>query len=628
MMGKILVSILVPVYNTSPYLEKCLDTLIAQTLKEIEIICVNDGSTDHSLEILQAYAKKDPRIIIVDKPNGGLPSARNAGIDRATGEYVGFVDSDDYVEPTMFEKLYRTAIKRQSEVVICGAQIFPTDPAPSQWLCDVLSPRSCHYATYTPDILFRENGSRPFIWRNLIKRDLLEREGIRLREDIVLGEDQALQFKVYPKAKGITFIPDKLYHYCWYRQGSIMNADSTKKFAQRVEKHANLCVHVMETVKQQTSYESMQRELLIWGVELLYDDFIKLSYRDRHRIAKRLCAAWNSFGYWEYHSTFAPHINDMFRYFYRISESPEPSDVRASIVVNLYNSKDSFPEFKDSILRQTLQELEIIFINNASDNDTYLHLHRWLMSDVRVRVINQGYDSIASTFGQGLQLAVGEAIVFADAHDVLSSDTALQECCDALRAADADVVVSGTDTCKKESLSDYRLYDFLFRRAYLIDRELEFGDFSRMTTRSFATRALANAEKLAFHEGEALFRHRSLWRRDWLHTWEARNVLLGYCDMLEQTSEARMANEHLRLLDEINSDATVQLICNATNPYLMPEKACPNGENSQGEIFKLICALNRAVDFSLIGNRSGGALKLLGEFVNRRHVFLTQTMHF
>ena len=79
-MNTILVSILVPVYNTSAYLRKCLDTLIAQTLTQIEIVCVNDGSTDNSLEILKEYAAKDSRIVIVDKPNGGLPSARNAGI--------------------------------------------------------------------------------------------------------------------------------------------------------------------------------------------------------------------------------------------------------------------------------------------------------------------------------------------------------------------------------------------------------------------------------------------------------------------------------------------------------------------------------------------------------------------
>ena len=99
-----LVSILVPVYNVEDYLERCLDSLLQQSLTQIEIVCVNDGSTDKSAEILEEYAKKDNRIVVVHKKNGGLPSARNAGLDVAKGKYVGFVDSDDYVDKDMFFK--------------------------------------------------------------------------------------------------------------------------------------------------------------------------------------------------------------------------------------------------------------------------------------------------------------------------------------------------------------------------------------------------------------------------------------------------------------------------------------------------------------------------------------------
>ena len=96
-MAKPIVSILIPVYNVENYLEKCLDSVISQTMNNIEIICVNDGSTDHSGEILEKYQKKDKRIIVVNKENGGLPSARNAGLEIARGKYIGFVDSDDYI---------------------------------------------------------------------------------------------------------------------------------------------------------------------------------------------------------------------------------------------------------------------------------------------------------------------------------------------------------------------------------------------------------------------------------------------------------------------------------------------------------------------------------------------------
>jgi glycosyltransferase involved in cell wall biosynthesis len=117
------VSIIVPVYNVENYLAKCLDSLINQTQQNIEILVVNDGSKDNSEQIIQNYAQKYPeKIKSFIKENGGLSDARNFGIDRATGDYIGFVDSDDYVTPTMFEEMVNLAEKYQSKMVICNIQ--------------------------------------------------------------------------------------------------------------------------------------------------------------------------------------------------------------------------------------------------------------------------------------------------------------------------------------------------------------------------------------------------------------------------------------------------------------------------------------------------------------------------
>ena len=113
------ISVVVPVYNVGVYLEKCLDSLLAQTLDDIEILCINDGSTDNSLEILQKYAQKDERIKIFDKENEGQGVGRNIGIKNATGEFIAFVDPDDWVELDMYEKMYAQAKKLDSQVVFC-----------------------------------------------------------------------------------------------------------------------------------------------------------------------------------------------------------------------------------------------------------------------------------------------------------------------------------------------------------------------------------------------------------------------------------------------------------------------------------------------------------------------------
>ena len=113
------VSVIVPVYNTEKYLAKCLDSLVNQTLKDIEIIVVNDGTKDNSEKIINKYLKKYSKIRYYKKENGGLSSARNYGIELANGEYVGFVDSDDYVKDGMFSKMYECAIKNNSDIVVC-----------------------------------------------------------------------------------------------------------------------------------------------------------------------------------------------------------------------------------------------------------------------------------------------------------------------------------------------------------------------------------------------------------------------------------------------------------------------------------------------------------------------------
>lgn len=115
------VSIIVPVYNMEKYLEKCMDSLVNQTLEDIEIIVINDGSTDNSINILNQYKNEYPnKIIVIDQKNKGISAARNIGIDKANGKYIGFVDSDDYVKLDMYEKLYNKIEKSKSDIVVCN----------------------------------------------------------------------------------------------------------------------------------------------------------------------------------------------------------------------------------------------------------------------------------------------------------------------------------------------------------------------------------------------------------------------------------------------------------------------------------------------------------------------------
>jgi glycosyltransferase involved in cell wall biosynthesis len=116
-------SIIVPVYNSEKHLKECIDSIINQTLTEIEIIIINDGSTDSSKEIILDYAGKDSRIIFIDSVNEGVSAARNKGIEKATGKYVGFVDADDYIDTTMYQHLFDIAEEKHASVAICNAMV-------------------------------------------------------------------------------------------------------------------------------------------------------------------------------------------------------------------------------------------------------------------------------------------------------------------------------------------------------------------------------------------------------------------------------------------------------------------------------------------------------------------------
>lgn len=178
------ISIILPIYNVSQYLRECLDSVIGQTLRELEIICVNDGSTDDSLEIIQEYAAKDPRIVVITGPNGGYGKAMNKGLERATGEYVGIVEPDDYVVPEMFEDLYRTAAENDLDMVKADFYRFTRDENGQEHLqYELLDTTKTRYGELLcpaedPSCLrFTLN-----TWAGIYRRSFLERHGIRHNE--------------------------------------------------------------------------------------------------------------------------------------------------------------------------------------------------------------------------------------------------------------------------------------------------------------------------------------------------------------------------------------------------------------------------------------------------------------
>lgn len=214
-------SVVVPVYNVEDCLPWCLDSLEVQTLSDIEILCVNDGSTDGSRSVLASYADRDARIRVIDKPNGGLSSARNAGIDAATAPYVSFLDSDDRYTSNACERIVAALDETGADVLTFGANPYPAEDG-YPWLEHVLSPRDVVYDAFSMDLVLKES-SLPFSWRTACRTDFLRESGIAFEQDLRFGEDQVFAFAVYPRSSKTALISDKLYDYRVSRPGSLMD---------------------------------------------------------------------------------------------------------------------------------------------------------------------------------------------------------------------------------------------------------------------------------------------------------------------------------------------------------------------------------------------------------------------
>lgn len=230
--NSIKVSVIIPIYNVEKYIEKCLDSVINQTLKEIEIVCVNDGCLDHSMDVVFERARTDNRIVIVEKENGGLSSARNAGLDKSQGEYVLFLDSDDTLTLNALELLYTQAIENRLDNIFFGATtVYESLKVKrmnyrryNQYYC-----RKCSYPEIMPGaemfhILVENDEYRVSACLQMPRRQFLIQEGIRFREGI-LHEDNLFTIQAILGASRVMVLNEALYIRL-IRSGSIMTAGS------------------------------------------------------------------------------------------------------------------------------------------------------------------------------------------------------------------------------------------------------------------------------------------------------------------------------------------------------------------------------------------------------------------
>lgn len=252
------VSVIVPVYNTERYLRRCIDSLVNQSLESLEIILIDDGSTDNSLQIMREYEKKyQDRIKVFQKSNGGQATARNMGIQKSEGKYIGFVDSDDYVDTEMYETMYRVAEQEQCDLVECHYH----------YLCEEGN-RTKEYKTrgnirqyLSQKDMFINPQVSP--WNKLYRREVLYKIGVDFPEGFIY-EDTAFYIKTIPYIKKEKYVDNRFVYY-FLRGSSTMNTNRSKKVGDIFPVLEN----IIDFYKSNHFYEKYKDELEYFCVKIL-----------------------------------------------------------------------------------------------------------------------------------------------------------------------------------------------------------------------------------------------------------------------------------------------------------------------------------------------------------------------
>lgn len=618
---KPIVSILVPVYNVSKYLRQCLDSLVNQTLSDIEIICVNDGSTDESGKILQEYAAVDSRIVVVNKANGGLPSARNAGLDVARGKYVGFVDGDDYVDSDMYRKMYNAAIANNADIVVCGGHLFPKEEKASQWLKDVLSPRDITYRAGGEDALYSERGAKPFLWRDLIKKQLIDEHNFRLDESIVVGEDQAFQFKVFPAAKRVTFISDKLYYYRYSRPESIMNEPQYKDYGARISKHVNMMASIIQNSPGLFSSKDSAVRFFSWCVEFIYWDIIRVNAADRVDIARSFCTLLSQNGYFNHIKSYSWNVRNHFDYMYGLMEKKEEQPL-ISIVLTVGACADYISDCLDSLLNQSEKNTEIILYENGADDATRKLVREYLYKDMRICLRLGEWQPVSEKYNDALLTAKGKYIAFLNAYDYVQDADWLKHSVDIF---DGDNTVdligykegeNGKLHVENCQVADFR--QFMFRIDKIRENKIKFEDYALLTGSVFFTKYCL-ASKYAYFIHKFMMRGDPL-KRASIYADEAKLVLRAFVWLLQTARDYELTELAGRITGLLNSENYIRLITDSTYGFYIDKSSVNNPkEDFHTEVLSLLAKANELAD---LHGEDKAILRTFAMFIAKRHSFL------
>ena len=449
-----LVSVIIPVYNVEKYLAKCLDSVINQTYKKLEIICVNDGSTDKSADILAEYARKDERIKIITQPNAGLSAARNTGIENCSGEYIYFIDSDDYISNDAIEVLAKIMTTEDVDMAYGRVQCFGDMPA--QYLTD----KQQYVDRYTRNIgkIETTNNLRANIlstaWNKLYKKSIISKFNLRFPVGLI-NEDEYWLWAYGIHCKNY-YVTDRVLYFYLQRANSIMaTRDNDKKIFDILEIYKRIYTFVKDSGKYDKYKDALNTVLNNNIASLsnrvptnLFDEFVT-RLKDVEKLVGHNDACENA-------------IKQFDIKIISCTTSDKTPDV--SIIIPVYNVEKYIDDCLNSIESQTLRNLEIICVDDGSTDNSLKILKKHAKQDNRITVISQHNQRQGQARNMGMRFANGNYIFFCDSDDLLEKEC-LKQLLNKITSEKSDICIFGAKNFS-DDISNYTIKDFRDTSAY------------------------------------------------------------------------------------------------------------------------------------------------------------------
>ncbi len=437
------VSVIVPVYNSEQYLETCLKSLLFQTLRDIEVICVDDGSTDRSCEILNQYAEQDVRLRVLHQKNQYAGMARNNGLAVARGKYVCFLDSDDFFSLSLLEKTYSRGEETDADIVIFGAQRYDTVAKTAEKVSFYFDRR------FLPDkevFSYKDIPDRilmlttPAPWTKLYRRDFVQQQGLQF-QPLQNSNDAYFVLLSMCTARRIAYVDEELVYYrvgqknnlqslknrypvCFLEAYSALYEELQKRglYAAVEKSYTDVvlsgCAYNLDTIADPQAklkiFEALFHSSFLSSGILEHPDSYYLDKRQRDKVRKGL-DLWRPY---EEERQKCLACKEGFPALQAQENIP-----CVSVIIPVYNTELYIAACLESVCRQTLKNIEVIVVNDGTTDRSMIKVVAAAEKDSRIKVINKENGGLSSARNRGIKEAVGEYILFLDSDDMLSDLT-------------------------------------------------------------------------------------------------------------------------------------------------------------------------------------------------------------